>query len=268
MYGSLDKWNSLLSELEKYDSEEDFISTGNKITESMIESIKSSMGYQTFNSEDMNKFSKKSEYSSSDIYKDCNCGKKYISIDMSKANFSSLYAYDKNIFRGTSSWEDFVGLFTDSKYIADSKYIRQIVFGNCNPKRVSTYEKYLMLNLVDEIKDVEVVSDADIVSVTNDEVVIDITSYEDVETIFEILTVIVDAQDIPFHISMFTLKKLYNVGFLRKFSDGSTDIKCISANFVPMVIRKLSGQAIRKEDMYFISDGVLCEYLESPISLS
>ena len=85
---------------------------------------------------------------SKDIFKSSNDGRVFISIDMRKANFSSLKYYgnciEKSMFRDTSTWEDFISLFTENKHIVNSKYIRQVILGNCNPKRHITYEKYIM----------------------------------------------------------------------------------------------------------------------------
>lgn len=268
LYDSLEKWSSFESELEKYEDDKDFLDTSDKIMSQMVDSITSSDGYQSFNSEDMNKFSSKTSYSKSNVYKETNIGRKFISIDFEKANFSVLYHYNKEIFRGTSSWEEFVGLFTDSKYFADSKYIRQVVFGKCNSKRLGTYEKYLIYGLVNKIKEADVVDESCIVSVTNDEVVLDVTDCDNIDATFEILKVIAELYEIPTHIGMYTLKDLYKVGYLREFSDGSSDIKCVDVNFVPMVVRSLQGQALREEDMIFMDRDVLCKYLECPISLS
>ena len=50
---------------------------------------------------------------------------------------------------GTKTWEEFISKFTENKHIINSKYIRQVILGNCNPKRHITYEKYLMNEVLD-----------------------------------------------------------------------------------------------------------------------
>lgn len=267
MYDSLGKWGIFKSELEKYEDDKTFLDTYDKVMDKMIDCIITSEGYQSFNSEDMNKFSIKTPYPKSNVYKETNIGRKFISIDFEKANFSVLHHYDNKIFRGTSSWKEFVGLFTDSDYFANSKYIRQVVFGKCNSKRLGTYEKYLIYGLVNKIKEADVVDESCIISVTNDEVVLDVTNCDNVDATFEVLKVIAELYEIPTHVSMYTLKDLYKVGYLREFSDGSVDIKCVDVNFIPMIVRSLQGQALREEDMIFMDKGVLCKYLECPISL-
>lgn len=63
---------------------------------------------------------------------------------MKKANFTALRHYNKDIVGGKDTYEDFLGMFTDENYFKESKYIRQVIFGNVNPKRQITYEKFLM----------------------------------------------------------------------------------------------------------------------------
>ena len=62
---------------------------------------------------------------SSDIYKPTNDGKRFISIDMKKANFHSLKAFAPDIFDNADTWEDFMRKFTDDEHIIGSKYVRQ-----------------------------------------------------------------------------------------------------------------------------------------------
>lgn len=144
-YGTVDKWIRFASELQGYNCEQDYFEEYNHVKDAAITSIKESEAYQRFNAEDMNKFTViHKNLSNKDIFKPTNTGRVFISIDMRKANFSSLHEYDKNIFLGTDTWEDFISQFTDNEHIINSKYIRQVILGNCNPKRHITYEKYLM----------------------------------------------------------------------------------------------------------------------------
>lgn len=144
-YGTVKKWNKFVTELQKYNCEQDYFEEYNRVKDAAINSIKESESYQKFNSEDMNKFAiTHKDLSSKDIFKPTNDEKIFISIDMRKANFSSLHSYDKGMFGNADTWEQFISRFTDNEHIINSKYIRQVILGNCNPKRHITYEKYLM----------------------------------------------------------------------------------------------------------------------------
>ena len=153
-YGTMEKWDIFLKELEKYKCEQDYFEDYNRVKEAAITSIKNTVAYQKFLTEDItNKFSiKNSAFSNHDIFKTYNDSKTFISIDMRKANFSALSCFYPEMFVGKSgiakSWEEFIGMFTDNEHIINSKYIRQVVLGNCNPKRQSIIEKHLMDNVL------------------------------------------------------------------------------------------------------------------------
>ena len=102
-YGTREKWDIFLNELSKYNCEQYAV--------------------------------KHKNLPNKDIFKSSNDGKCFISIDMRKANFSSLHHYNSDIFGGAESWEEFIGRYTGNQHIINSKYIRQVILGNCNPKR-------------------------------------------------------------------------------------------------------------------------------------
>ena len=179
-YNTLDKWNIFVRELEKYKCEQDYLEEYNRVKDAAIKDIKDSDGYKRFNAEDMNEYTVKyKDLPSKDIYKSSNVGKLFISIDMRKANFSALKFYDKSIFSNADTWEEFVGRYTENKHIVNSKYIRQVILGNCNPKRQVTYEKYLMGLVLEVLIDELGYSASDIAFFSNDEIVIDMEKYED-----------------------------------------------------------------------------------------
>ena len=153
-YGTLEKWALFVKELEKYNCEQDYFEEYNHVKDQAINAIKESDAYQRFNNEDMNLYGIINKgLPSKDIFKPSNDNKMFISIDMKKANFSALKTYDKTIFGSAESWEDFISKFTQNKHIVSSKYIRQVILGNCNPKRHITYEKHLMDKVLSIVKD-------------------------------------------------------------------------------------------------------------------
>lgn len=90
---------------------------------------------------------------------------------MKSANFQALNKVDRDILLNSDTYEDFIYKFTDSQYIANSKYFRNVVFGMMNPKRHITVEKYytyqIYKKIIDNIPDL---SDR-CVSLCNDEIV-------------------------------------------------------------------------------------------------
>lgn len=93
-YNTLSKWCIFTDELKKYSNEQDYFEEYNKVKDAAILSIKKSEAYKVFNAEDMNKFAvTHKNLPSKDIFKSSNDGRVFISIDMRKANFSSLKYY-------------------------------------------------------------------------------------------------------------------------------------------------------------------------------
>lgn len=169
-YGTVEKWNIFVEELQKYSNEQQYFEEYNRVKDAAISDIKASEGYQSFNQLDMNEYPiKHTGLPSKDIFHPSNDGRVFISVDMKKANFSALHRYDPGIFGYADTWEDFIRKYTDNKHIIASKYIRQVILGNCNPRRHITYEKILMDKVIDEISDV--VPERRIVFFSNDEIV-------------------------------------------------------------------------------------------------
>ena len=275
-YGSVDKWNLFLKELEKYNNQQDYFEEYNKVKDSAILNIKNSEAYQKLNSDDMNKYRVKHEnLSGKDIYKSTNEGTLFISIDMKKANFSSLkyyeYSIGESIFGGASTWEDFIKSFTDNKHIIDSKYIRQVILGNCNPRRHITYEKYLMDQVLSCLYDF--VDEKRVASFSNDEIVYDMTSASDLNTL-KLVKGLIDERlrekfNIPFSVELFTLHKIYGTeGYYKKIfkENGETNIefKCLDNYMLPFVIRKFLGEEITDSDRVFYHEGLLAQFISIP----
>lgn len=270
-YNTLDKWNIFVRELEKYKREQDYLEEYNRVKDAAINDIKLSDGYNRFNEEDMGKYSVKyKDLPSKDIYKPSNVGKLFISIDMRKANFSALKFYDKSIFSNADTWEEFIGRYTENKHIVNSKYIRQVILGNCNPKRQVTYEKYLMGLVLEVLIDELGYSASDIAFFSNDEIVIDMGKYEDCINKQKILEMVVNVRfNIPFKIELFYLHKItgtdgYYKEFVKNIIERKYEFKCLNNYVFPFVLRKFNGEEITENDKVFYHEGLLSKFIEIP----
>lgn len=272
-YGSKGMWKRFVQELLKYYSEQDYFEDYNRVKDEAINCIKNSEAYRMFCEEDMSKFKvKHGNLPSKDIFKPTNDGRMFVSIDMKKANFSSLQHYGttiaKDMFAGASTWEDFVGLFTENLHIINSKYIRQVILGNCNPKRHITYEKYLMDTIVDDLLKANV-DEKYIVSFSNDEIVLDITDIKAENKVDGIIAFLGTLLFIPLKIEVFKLNRIIGVnGYYKEIYNpqgGKTiEFKCLDGHMLPFVIRKLKGEPVTEEDKVFNYNGLLSQYVEIP----
>lgn len=270
-YNALDKWNIFVRELDKYKCEQDYLEEYNRVKNAAISDIKISDGYKRFNEEDMNKYTVKyKDLPGKDIFKTSNNGKLFISIDMRKANFSALKFYNRSIFDNADTWEKFIERYTEDKHIVNSKYIRQVILGNCNPKRQVTYEKYLMGLVLEVLIDELGYSASDIAFFSNDEIVIDMGKYEDCIRKRELIEWQIKGYfNIPFRIELFYLRKItgtngYYKEIVKNIIEREYEFKCLNNYTLPFVLRKFNEEEITENDKVFYHEGLLSKFIEIP----
>lgn len=270
-YGTLEKWDIFLNELSKYHCEQDYFEEYNRVKDAAILDIKNTEAYQKFNEGDMNKYAvTHKNLPNKDIFKPSNDGKCFISIDMRKANFSSLHHYNLDIFGGADSWEEFIERYTDNQHIINSKYIRQVILGNCNPKRHITYEKYLMDGALTYLMEVFVSMDR-VVFFSNDEIVVDVSDMDESDQVlikFQIENGMKD-MPIPLKTELFVLHKIVGTdGYYKEIigDNGNTEIefKCLDNFALPFVLRKFLGEEVTESDKVFYHEGLLAKFIETP----
>ena len=268
-YRTLEKWYIFVEELEKYHCEQDYLEEYNRVKDAAIESIKNTEAYKRFNEEDMNKYQiTHKDLPNSDIFKSTNDGKTFISIDMRKANFSSLHYYDDFMFNYMSTWEEFIGLFTNNKHIINSKYIRQVILGNCNPKRHIAYEKYIMDKVLDFVE--KSIPIDKVVFFSNDEIIFDITdtNLEVADAI--ILQQMIDVKfSVPLKVELFVLHKIHGTdGYYKEIFHAKgickKEFKCLDNYMLPFVMRYFNGEEVTDSDKVFYHEGLLAQFIEVP----
>ena len=280
LFQTINKWSRFVEEVRKYDNEQAYFEEYNHVKDNAIAFIKETCGYKHLNAEDMNRFSIINKgLPGKDIYKPTNDGRLFISIDMQKANFSTLSYYSRDIFRYADTWEEFMRNFTENKHIIHSKYIRQVILGNCNPKRHITLEKFLMdlaltYILKDELLQRYGLTKETVVFFSNDEIVFDVTDVfaeSDASTNPAVIlkrmeSVTNKLASIPFRFEIFTLKKIKGLseGYIKDGAERIT-IKGVDANMYPFVARTLKNEAIEENDKIFLRNGYLCKYIDTPV---
>lgn len=276
VYDTISKWKRFTESIQNFAYEQDYFEHYNLVKDNAINDIKAADAYQRFNKEDMQQFAVTHKgLPSKDIFHASNNGRTFISIDMKKANFTSLRHYDKNIFKCAATWEDFISQYTDNPHIQNSKYIRQIILGNCNPKQHITYEKFLMDAVLTEITDPSLASILpieNIVSFSNDEIIINISKYDiakQLEIYHQIQTV---ADYVTIHEKPIALKVEYFIlhaiggtnGYYKELCDGTIEFKCLDNYNIPFVIRALKNEPVQPSDTIFYHEGLLSQFIDVP----
>ena len=105
---------------------------------------------------------------------------KYISIDLRSANWVALKHYDPNhINELGSDYIDFLSKFNLPKVFLHSKYLRQFIFGNVNPKRLIKVQRHLIQEMVRKYQD-----KLQVEGVRNDEVIFSFKNFKEIESIY------------------------------------------------------------------------------------
>lgn len=157
LYGTRTLFDEMCDEIDKDfgDDIQAFLNHFYDVRDKMINDILENPKYNEFINADMNKYKVCDELrnvQSGNVYNGENGGKRYLSIDLSKANFQALKFFDKSLVKGKDTYEDYVREYTKSNYIINSKYTRQVVFGKCNAKRQITIERYLISKFYESFK--------------------------------------------------------------------------------------------------------------------
>lgn len=141
------------------------------VRDNAINGVMETEEYKNFNSIDLSQYNFTPICGERSCYTEETNGKRFLSIDLKKANFQAL-KYVGVISDVT--YEQFIHRFGGDDYIANSKYLRQVIFGKMNPSRQIKIEKYLMFKVYETIKDVTEKYGLTIFSMNSDELIFEI----------------------------------------------------------------------------------------------
>lgn len=270
IFRSEEKLNQFFLEMERWNTDQDYFEYYNQTKNQIIQDIKSNPAWQRFNNstEDNNKEETNTmfNYSAKDCYSMLLDDKDILSIDMKKANFSALRCYDPEIFDGAETWEKFLSRYTDRPHILQSKYIRQVIMGACNPKRQVRYEKSIMRQLLTFLL---LNSDRlEPYSLSNDEIILMIPETVNPYRIYQEVTTLVNMwkHGQIMRVNLIHLNKLpVTDGWMRKIFDGTehkTDFKKLNADYYHQAVKWLYKEPVTEDDLVIKHDRQLARLLK------
>lgn len=264
---SLTKFDIFCQELESYACEQDYFEQYNLIKDSIITDLKENTQFKILS---LTQLDFKSEYPKRNVYIEDNDGLLFVSLDMKKANFSALHHWSPSIFKGYQTWEKFIGQYTDKMHIINSKYIRQVIMGACNPKKQIQYERYLMLDLLQHIT--PYIRDSfDVFSLGEDEIILQpkekVGSLKDVEELEHVINNALNGSSIKNYIrtTIFRLEKIKGTdGWIKHLihNPKMIEFKCLNSEIYHQVIKYYFGEEITENDLVFYHNGTLAKFLE------
>ena len=270
LFGCVAKFDLFCSELALFADEQEYFTHYNSVKDTVIEYLKSKDEFKTFT--DDNSFIRiDNKYPKTNLYIEENQYKSFISIDMKKANFSAMRLYNPALFDNANTWEEFILNFTNMKHIANSKYIRQVILGACNPKKQIQFELYLMHTLLEFIK--HMVPGIEVFSLGVDEIILyhpnqtgNCENNENAQEIIDRLNNVLQRHVVGKMVRMeeFYLEPLSNYGYLKVNMHNETDItfKCVDAECFHQHVKHYYGMDITNNDLVFYHNNVLARFLE------
>jgi len=189
------------------------------------------------------------------LYTEKNLNKKYISIDIRSANFQVFR------FAGVLDFFDYQSLmskFDIFDYFYKSKNIRQIIFGNLNPKTTTTIQKHIMKSLLDTVIKTNPGLDFETIILNNDEIIL---SYdESIDLSF------LEDTNFDFRIETFVLKDIRDKKDKLFYYKDFKDRKILYT--VPKIVyiqayKKLHNLKINEDDLLFHYEGARVKFLEN-----
>ena len=198
----------------------------------------------------------------------------FMSIDLKKANLQAFHRIEplwepvdnEDIYSAETLWKSFIGnhIPTEKKtlkwYIYRSKYIRQVVFGNCNPKKQIAIEKWMIWEQAK--KTLEIYPEATVLMFGSDEVILELTEepkkfiprIRDIDTDIKVFSL----ESIPFLTASGTTIRIYK----RIFRNGTYDYKCIPRNYYAQIHNLLEGEPDPEgKDMVFYFEKEIAKFL-------
>lgn len=281
-YQTNEKWEQMWDMLKDFNTVQDYFEYYDKVKDTIINKIKTCEAYDKFisyNNSNDDIFVKKikSKFEKRTLYSEVNDKKVFLSIDMKQANFHAMKYYDENIFNRADTWRCFMSYFTPYKYIQDSKYIRQVILGNCNPRRQVSYATFLMCSLYEILEPLNLKC----ISIEADELVYELDLDKEPLKLFDSFTCdtltgitqsikdliknTIYEKNIPLTIDIF---RLYHIdgtkGYIKRcFIDDESNLyslknklKCFNSVELPFVLRALKNENIKPNDMIFYAGDI------------
>ena len=231
----------------------------------IIEHIKSNSEYKNFLTSTKIPVYSDNYVGKSSIYNSSYTNKYFLSIDIKSANWVCLKRNTNSSYTG--SWTDFVSKFTPSKFIQESKYFREFVFGELGSKKIDKFMSELIYELEQLIKsDSNLSSQINKINCTRDEIIYEIIDPDnfDFDSLIENIKQI-DPDFSIYRVETFYLRQLKPYDYFVKEIDKSNDqkshkvqFKKIPKHFILQAIKHYTKKPIELLDKKFIFENFIC----------
>lgn len=183
------------------------------------------------------------------VYKQNNANKYFLSIDIKSANYTNL---QKNCPSINKSWKELVMTYTNSEFLAESKYLREIVFGELGNKKLLATILLLIKSFDDMVQlNENLKSNLKKVVISTDEIIYEISNTFDVTQ----LTYILDSLDKErkiYRVEKFKLIQLKPYSyFVKEIDGGKVQFKSINKMWIMQCVKHYQGKELTLYDKKF-----------------
>lgn len=261
LYQSRTNYARFMSEVEHLGGEEAYLSYYNQVKDNMITHVKQKEAFQQFNQTLLSEFHVKTPLPKRNLYQEENNGMEFVSIDLQKANFHALRYYDETMVDGKETYEAWIEQFTPLISLGESKYLRQVIFGNLNPKKQQKIQQFITHSFVGELG--KMLHTKDIISASHDEIILlkkEEVSLEEVKKRLEDMY----QGAFPLHVDAFRLEKFTAhplLGYIKHYeATDKMEFKGIASHFMAQAYRYFHKQPLKEEDLVFFHEGQIAQF--------
>lgn len=262
LYQSRTKYEGLLTEVEELGGEEAYLQHYSDTKNTILQHVQNKVSYQTFNGDKLLSFESKSHLPKAKLYHESNHGEHFVSIDLEKANFHALRYYDADILDGKPTYQSWIEGFTSLSSLHDSKYLRQVLFGNLNPKKQQKIQQYITHSFLEQL--VKFVNKDDILSASHDEIILRQANGVSIQEIKETLEELYQGA-FPLHVDSFVLEKntpCPEFGFVKRYvNSDKLEFKGIPSHFMAQAYQTFNGKPFKQEDLLFFYEGQIAQFM-------
>jgi len=245
-FNSKQKFENFKKMIEKLGSEENFFQLSSKVTNNVIDYVKNQDGFKKLEKEKLSVSN--NNVKKETLYQEKNNGKTFVSIDLIKANFNAIKHYEESILPDT--YEELVRMFTEYDFFVESKYIRQVIFGNLLPKKIQVIQKQIIADLA------ETLSYYNISTSSSDELIIET---DDIDRVKELVNSKYDF----LRIEKFKLNNFFKDYYVKEFESGNIEFKQCPIVFFLQIYKIFHNMEIVELDRKFYFEKMLATFDKS-----
>ena len=264
-YYDIEQYNNFISDIKKIGYQQlkyDII----KIKNELVSLLKSNEKYQLFITNESIKPKYPQNFTNKNtIYNSNNLDKNLLSVDIRSANWT---CYKKiTLQEMNNSWATLLSKYTTSKFIQNSKYLREVVFGEMNSKKITKFITDFIFDLDQTINlNLELKENLEKIMCTTDEIIYNIKDVNkfNLEIFMKKVSTTLPDFDIIYRVEQFVLKQIYPYDyFVKEIINTNTnqiEFKQIPKHFIFQSIKYYQNEKPNELDKKFIFENIVSTF--------